>query len=121
MRVIEFPKFLVFEVNESNSTPLTTFIRIYERKTLDHGVGPRVGGDPNQSFDSNATGPTSAGGAFSENYLLPALAYAQLDGYFCASSDTEGKVKIDQAAIQRTSVREVITGINLFVSCKASL
>ena len=122
MRVIDFPKFLVFEVNESNSTPLTTFIRIYERQTLDHGVGYTLSNsNPNQSFDSNATGPTSAGGVLSEHTILPALVYVQLDGFFCASSDVEGKTKLDKEAIQKISVREVITGINLFVSAKASL
>jgi hypothetical protein len=35
----------------------------------------------------------------SEQTILPALVYVKLDGFFCASSDAEGKVKIDNAAI----------------------
>ena len=57
--MIAFPKFLLFEMNDSTNTPLTTFVRIFERHTLDHGLQVPGSTSCRESFDSNATNPTS--------------------------------------------------------------
>jgi hypothetical protein len=99
-RSINFPKFLIFELHASHNSPLTNFVRIYERKALDHGLGI----NKNQG-----------------NSELPALVYVHLQGYLSALKDTEGKSKLDAATAAKSHVREVITSIDVFVSATASL
>lgn len=44
-RAISFPKFLIVEQLEKDNTPLTSFLRIYEMKTLDHDISNIDGSD----------------------------------------------------------------------------
>ena len=100
MRLIEFPKFLLFEMNDSTNTPLTTFMRIFERRTLDHGLqSPQMQASVNESFDSNGTNPTSIGTKQSEvaQSTLPPLVYLHLEGHFVDLQ--EGGKPLDKATI----------------------
>jgi hypothetical protein len=72
-----------------------------------------------ESAKSNTTGPTVNSTA-SQETGLPALCYIHLDGHFSVLDDSTNKeVKFDE--VSKHSVKEVITGINLFISAQASI